>query len=50
MCYRVGPLWAWHYLIFDLLGGVCEEYGRVGVTGTHLGLGPLQGGEEGGMQ
>lgn len=38
------------HLVFDLLGGVGEEDGGVCVTGTHLGLGPLQCGEEGGMQ
>ena len=40
----------WQYLVLDLLGGVSEEDGGVGITGAHLGLGPLQGGEEGGMQ
>lgn len=38
------------HLGLDLLGGVCEEDGRVGVAGAHLGLGPLQGWEEGGVQ
>lgn len=34
----------------DLLGRVCEEDGGVGITGTHFGLGPLQGREEGRVQ
>lgn len=38
------------HLGLDLLGSVCEEDGGVGVAGTHFGLGPLQGGEEGGVQ
>lgn len=38
------------HLGLDLLGGVCEEDGRVGVAGAHLGLGPLEGGEEGRVQ
>ena len=35
------------HLGLDLLGRVREEDGGVGVTGAHLGLGPLQGREEG---
>lgn len=38
------------HLVLDLLGCVGEEDGGVGVTGAHLGLRPLQGGEEGGVQ
>lgn len=38
------------HLGLDLLGCVGEEDGGVGVTGTHFGLGPLQGGEEGRVQ
>lgn len=38
------------HLGLDLLGGVREEDGGVGVAGAHLGLGPLQSGEEGGVQ
>ena len=37
-------------LVLDLLHGVCEEDGCVGVGGTHLGLGALQGREEGGVE
>ena len=38
------------YLLFDLLLGVGEEDGAGGVRGAHLGLGALQGWEEGGVQ
>jgi hypothetical protein len=38
------------HLGLDLLGRVSEEDGGVGVTGTHLGLGPLQSREEGRVQ
>ena len=38
------------HLGLDLLGRVREEDGGVGVAGAHLGLGPLQGGEEGRVQ
>lgn len=38
------------HLALDLLGRVSEEDGGVGVTGTHLGLGALQGREEGRVQ
>ncbi len=38
------------HLVFDLLHGVCEEDGGGGVTGTHLGLGALQGWEERGVE
>lgn len=38
------------HLALDLLGCVSKEDGRVGVTGTHLGLSTLQGREEGRMQ
>lgn len=38
------------HLGLDLLGCVREEDGGVGVAGAHLGLGPLQGREEGRVQ
>ena len=38
------------HLGLDLLGRVCEEDGGVGVASAHLGLGPLQGREEGRVQ
>lgn len=38
------------HLGLDLLGRVGKEDGGVGVAGAHLGLGPLQGGEEGRVQ
>lgn len=37
------------YLLFYLLRGVSEKYGRCGVTGTHFGLWALQRREEGRM-
>ena len=36
-------------LILDLLGRVGEKDGRVGVGAAHLGLRPLQGRDEGGV-
>lgn len=36
--------------MLDLFHGVCEEYGCVWVTSTHLGLRALQCWEEGGVQ
>lgn len=42
--------WQYHHLVFDLFGCVSEEDWGVGVTGAHLGLRPLQGWEEGGVQ
>ena len=38
------------HLVLDLLGCVCEEDGRVGVAGRHLGLSSLKRGEEGGVE
>ena len=37
-------------LVFNFFGWVGEEDGGGGVAGTHLGLRPLQGWEEGGME
>lgn len=47
---RAAPPPSRAHLVFNLLGRVREEDGRVGVAGAHLGLGALQGGEEGRVQ
>ena len=38
------------HLVLDLLGCVGKEDGGRGITGTHLGLGPLQSWEERGVE
>ena len=43
-------MWRITDLLLDLLHAVCEEDRGGGLTGTHLGLGTLQGREECGVE